>query len=84
MTRAVRNSKTPIFFFQAENDYDLSPSRTLSAEMKDAGRMCELKIYPSFGTSAADGHSFAWSGSKVWADDAFRFLETHCANQPKM
>lgn len=83
MTRAVRNSKAPIFFFQAENDYDLSPSRTLSAAMKDAGKVCESKIYPSFGASAADGHRFAWSGSRVWADDVFRFLETHCANPPK-
>jgi carboxymethylenebutenolidase len=78
MVRAVRNSKAPIFFFQAENDYDLSPSRTLSTEMKDAGRDFELKIYPAFGKSASDGHSFAWSGSAVWADDVFQFLNTHC------
>ena len=32
-----------IFFFQAENDYDLSPSRTLSAEMRDAGKVFELR-----------------------------------------
>jgi hypothetical protein len=30
MTRAVRNSRAPICFFQAQNDYDLSPSLTLS------------------------------------------------------
>ena len=79
MARAVRNSTKPIFFFQAENDYDLSPSRTLSTEMKDAGRVFELKTYPPFGKSAADGHSFAWAGSAVWADDVFRFLGAHCA-----
>jgi carboxymethylenebutenolidase len=79
MLRAVRNSKAPMFFFQAENDYDLSPGRTLSNEMKDAGKVSELKIYPAFGKSAADGHSFAWSGSALWADDVFRFLEAHCA-----
>src|ERR1700681_3390472 len=27
MTRAVRNAKAPIFFFQAANDFDLSPSK---------------------------------------------------------
>jgi len=79
MARAVRNSKAPIFFFQAENDYDLSPSRTLSTEMKDAGKVFELKIYPAFGKSPSDGHSFAWAGSAVWADDVFQFLGTHCA-----
>jgi carboxymethylenebutenolidase len=79
MTRAVRNSHAPIFFFQAENDYDLSPSRILSAAMKDAGKVSEMKIYPPFGKSARDGHSFAYLGSSVWADDVFRFLETHCS-----
>jgi carboxymethylenebutenolidase len=78
MVGAVRKSKAPIFFFQAENDFDLSPSRTLSNAMKDAGREFELKIYPAFGTSPSEGHSFAWLGSAVWADDVFSFLSAHC------
>src|SRR6266850_2449004 len=78
MTRAVRNSRAPIFFFQAENDYDLSPSRTLSAAMKDAGKEFETKIYPPFGKSAQEGHSFGYFGSSVWGVDVFRFLDQHC------
>lgn len=78
MTRAVRNSRAPIFFFQAENDYDLSPSRALSAAMKDAGKEFEIKIYPPFGKSAQDGHSFGYFGGSVWGVDVFRFLEQHC------
>jgi dipeptidyl aminopeptidase/acylaminoacyl peptidase len=79
MAHAVRNSKAPILFFQAENDYDLSPSRALSKEMKDAGKEFELKIYPAFGTSPSEAHTFAWAGSAVWADDVFQFLDRHCA-----
>jgi carboxymethylenebutenolidase len=79
MTQSVRNSRAPIFFFQAKNDYDLSPSRTLSAAMKDAGKISEMKIYPPFGNSAQDGHTFGYFGSSVWADDVFRFLEKYCA-----
>src|ERR1017187_2029858 len=78
MTRSVRNARAPIFFFQPENDYDLAPSRTLSAAMKDAGKVFEIKIYPPFGKSAQEGHGFAYLGSSVWADDVFRFLEKHC------
>ena len=78
MNRAVRNSRSPIFFFQAENDYDLSPSRILSAAMKDAGKAFEVKIYPPFGKSAQDGHSFGYFGGSVWADDVFRFLAKYC------
>jgi carboxymethylenebutenolidase len=68
MTRAVLHARAPIFFFQAENDYDLSPSRILAAAMKDAGKLYELKIYPAFGDSAADGHAFGYFGSSVWGE----------------
>ena len=78
MKRAVRNARTPIFFFQAENDYDLAPSRMLSAAMKDANKPFEMKIYPAYGKTQADGHAFGYFGSSVWADDAFRFLQGYC------
>jgi carboxymethylenebutenolidase len=78
MSRAVRNAKAPIFFFQAANDYDLSPSKTLSAVMKTANKPYEVKIYPRYGDSSSDGHTFGYFGSAVWADDVFRFLTQHC------
>ena len=72
MTRAVRNPKAPILFFQAENDYDLSPSKTLSSAMKDAGRAYELKIYPPWGNSVQDGHTLVIleprSGRMMYSD----------------
>ena len=80
MIRTVRNARAPIFFFQAENDYDLSPTRTLTAAMRDAGKTSEMKIYPPYGKSAEEGHSFAYLGSSVWAEDVFRFLGQHCTN----
>jgi carboxymethylenebutenolidase len=79
MTRAVRNARAPIFFFQAANDYDLSPSKTLSAVMREANKAYELKIYPPYGTSPQDGHTFGYFGSAVWASDVFRFLGQHCS-----
>src|SRR6266550_2925136 len=78
MTRAVRNAKAPIFFFQAANDFDLSPSKTLSAEMNEASKAYKLKIYPPYGDSPRDGHSFGYFGSDVWAEDVFGFLNQHC------
>jgi carboxymethylenebutenolidase len=81
MTRAVRNANAPIFFFQAANDYDLLPSKTLSAAMKDARKTYKVKIYSKYGNSHQDGHTFGYFGSAVWADDVFRFLNEHCAKQ---
>ncbi|HTV56541.1 MAG TPA: prolyl oligopeptidase family serine peptidase [Terriglobia bacterium] len=82
MIHAVQNSRAPIFFLQAKNDYNLSPSRVLSAAMKEAGKPFEVKIYPPFGSSVQEGHSFGYFGSSVWGNDVFRFLDRHCAEAP--
>jgi dienelactone hydrolase len=78
MTRAVRNAKAPMFFFQASNDFDLSPNKTLSAEMNEVGKAYKLKIYPSYGDSPGGGHSFGYFGSDVWSEDVFGFLNQYC------
>jgi len=78
MERAARRARAPVFFIQAENDYDLSPSRSLAKDMHEAGKTAEVKIYPRFGQSREEGHSFAWRGGSIWADDVFRFLSEHC------
>jgi len=63
MERSVRNARVPIFFFQAANDYDLSPSRVLADTMRAAGKEFELKIYPPFGKSVSEGHTLGYFGS---------------------
>jgi len=78
MIRAVRNATAPIFFFQASNDFDPSPSKILSAEMNAAGKTYKLKIYPAYGDSSGDGHTFGYFGSDVWANDVFGFLNQYC------
>jgi dienelactone hydrolase len=78
MVRAAVASRVPMFLFQAANDYDLTPTWTLAAALRAAGRPVETKIYPPFGRDAADGHSFAWHGSSIWFADVLAFLERHC------
>jgi carboxymethylenebutenolidase len=78
LLRTVQNARAPIFFFQAENDFDVSPSQVLFAAMRKAGKPSEMKIYPRYGNSQKEGHSFAYLGSSVWMDDVFRFLGQHC------
>jgi carboxymethylenebutenolidase len=78
MIHAVQNSRVPIFFIQAQNDFDLSPSRVLSEAMKNADKKFEVKIYPPFGTAKIDGHTFGYFGGSVWANDVFGFLNENC------
>jgi dienelactone hydrolase len=80
MKASVRNAKSPIFFMQAENDFNLSPSKVLAAEMQSAGKEHELHIYPRFGKSAMNGHIFGYFGSGVWLDDVTAFLSKHCVS----
>jgi carboxymethylenebutenolidase len=78
MVEAVKDSRVPIFFFQAANDFDLTPSKTLAATMRAANKPYEIKIFPAFGESQQDGHTFGYFGASVWADDVFSFLARHC------
>jgi len=77
LAMAARNAQAPVFFIQAENDYDLTPSRVLAGEMQRAGNPHQLKIYPPFGSSRQDGHDFCVTGVELWGGDVFPFLETH-------
>lgn len=72
MKDAVAKAQAPLLFFQAENDFDLSPTKILS------GIKGEMKIYPAFGKTAKDGHSFAYRGSSIWFEDVFQFISKHC------
>ncbi|MGD1029013.1 alpha/beta hydrolase family protein [Candidatus Binatus soli] len=78
MLKAVQHSKAPILFFQAKNDYSIVPSETLYAAMRTVRKPAEIRIYPPYGNSTEDGHSFPYRGGGVWKDEVFRFLDANC------
>jgi len=78
LVRAVKNAKIPIFLFQAENDKDLSPSKTLAAELGALNKPHRLKLYPPFGKTTDDGHSFGYYGGEHWIGDVVEFIDRAC------
>jgi len=74
MTQAVQHSQVPIFFIQAKNDYDVSPSRDLASAMEKSGKPHTLQIFPAFGKSNQDAHEFCVHGGEIWAPQVFSFL----------
>lgn len=74
---AARNLAMPIFFIQAENDFDLSPTKELSVEAQNAGKPFKAQIYPSSGTTNQDGHDFCVKGIAVWGRDVFPYLSAN-------
>lgn len=77
LTSAASKATMPVFFLQAENDHDLTPSRVLSEEVRKAGKPVEAKVYPAFGSGPRDGHSFCARGTATWGPDVVRFIETY-------
>ncbi len=75
MTEAVVNARVPVMFIQAENDADTSPSRELAAAMQAADKAHRIHIFPAFGETSSDGHSFGYFGAAIWGDTVFSFFE---------
>jgi carboxymethylenebutenolidase len=72
---AVRKATIPVLFVQAENDYDLSPSRALAQELEKLGKPHKVAIFPPYGRTAADGHGgFCNRGGDVWGTEVLSFL----------
>lgn len=75
MIKAARNAKVPVFFIQAEGDYDLAPSRTLAKEMEKQGKPAQIHIYPSAGHTQQENHAFCVHAVDVWGPDALAYVE---------
>jgi dienelactone hydrolase len=74
---AVRRSSVPIFFIHAANDYTTAPGEQLDAELRRLNKPHGLKIYPSIGATAAEGHDFVYLGVNSWDADVFAFLDRY-------
>ncbi|HMI82761.1 MAG TPA: dienelactone hydrolase family protein [Polyangiaceae bacterium] len=75
MTVAARRARVPVFFLQAENDFDVAPTRILSEEMKKHDLPHRAKIFPPNGTTHEEGHGFCKGGeAPPWGPDVLDFL----------
>jgi carboxymethylenebutenolidase len=77
LERAVDLAKAPVFLIQAENDYNLAPSKALSKEANKKKTDFQSRIYPPFGKSHQDGHwGFCSTATAVWGNDVLAFLDS--------
>ena len=75
MKTAARNAKVPVFFIQAENDADTSPTLLLSQEMTAAGKQARAHVFPPHGETIQDGHGFCVDGDDpAWGPEVLDFL----------
>jgi dienelactone hydrolase len=75
LVASVRNARVPVFFVQASNDFDTTPTLTLSAELADAGKPSLAKIFPPHGRTTMMGHAhFCNHAMDEWGSDVLAFL----------
>ena len=51
LIKAVRSATVPIMLVQAENDYDLTPTKTMAKELEKVNKPHKLLIFSAFGTT---------------------------------
>jgi dienelactone hydrolase len=75
LSDAIRESRTPIFLIQPQNDKTLAPSQALAADIARKNTPSLSKVYPPFGISNKDATNFGASGYSIWGEDVLKFLE---------
>jgi dienelactone hydrolase len=76
MKQAARSAAVPVFFIQAANDFDTTPSLVLSEAMRAAGKASRLRIFPPSGSTHEDGHHLCYGGAHpAWGDDVLAFAK---------
>ena len=75
LLRAVESARVPIFFLQAENDFNTAPSKILSEAMRAKQLPYRMRIFPHFGHDPMSGHAgFCMMGWNYWGEDVLDFL----------
>ena len=75
MEAAARQTKVPVFFLQAENDFDTAPSLVLSRIVESEGKPMRVHVHPPNGTTHEEGHHFCAGGANPpWGDEVLAFL----------
>ena len=76
MKQAARGAQVPVFFVQASNDFDTTPSRVLSQEMRRAGKRVRVHVFPPNGSTPEEGHHLCKGGPRpAWGDEVLEILE---------
>jgi dienelactone hydrolase len=71
----VEQAKIPVFFIQAQNDFNTAPSVVLSEAMRQKHLPAQMKIFPPHGSTPMAGHAhFCMHGTAEWGPAVLEFL----------
>ena len=67
--------EVPLMLIQAGDDFNLTPSYVLGAELARLGKPHETRIYETIGEQRGDGHGVFNKAVWLWRTDVERFLQ---------
>ena len=82
LERAAEHAQAPVLVVQAQNDFDLGPSRVLGPILERAGKGRSVQ-FPAFGDSEREGHgAFACvpAGTAIWGPTVLQFFRQALSN----
>jgi len=83
MKEAARGAAVPVFFIQAANDFDTTPSLVLSEAMREAGKPMRVHVFPPNGSTPQEGHHLCSGGDHpAWGDEVLEFLTQPAEERP--
>jgi len=70
----ARRTHVPVLVLQAENDWDVRPTREIPAAVRAGGGAGAGTLYPAIGANAGTGHGLMMLAPDLWRDDVLTFL----------
>jgi dienelactone hydrolase len=74
LIESMRRTEVPLFLIQASDDFHLTPTYVLGAELAALGKAHEIRIYQPIGSERGSGHGVFNNAVDLWAPDVRRFL----------
>ncbi len=74
MLTAARGARVPVLLVQAENDYDLEPTRAVAQQLARAQKSHKVAFFPAHGSTAREGHNFCETGGTIWQNEVISFM----------
>jgi dienelactone hydrolase len=74
LLESLRHTEVPLMLIQAGDDFHLTPTYVLGAELALLGKPHETRIYQPIGAQRGDGHGVFNKAVSLWKPDVERFL----------
>jgi dienelactone hydrolase len=75
LAASARRTRVPVLVVQAENDWNVGPTRELPDAVRAGGGTASGKLYPAVGGNVSDGHELMSRAPDLWRNDVLVFLD---------